>query len=152
MYSLMLETFITDHTLRDKLINSIKTMPTIQKKADWCNQWIDCDKTYAHKLVAFAIVKGVFFSGSFASIFWLKTRGATMPGLRKSNRFIARDEAKHVELACLLYGLLKNKLNENIVYEIMDAAIEIEDEFINSALPCRLLGMNNEIMSQYDIM
>ena len=149
MYSLMLDTFVADTMLKDTLINSIKTMPTIKRKAEWCRQWIDSDKTYAHKLVAFAVVEGVFFSGSFASIFWLKTRGSMMPGLRKSNRFIARDEAKHVELACILYSLLENKLRESTVYEIMDAAIDIEDEFINSALPCKLLGMNQDLMSQY---
>ena len=150
MYSLMLETFVKDNNLKDKLINSIKTMPSIKKKAVWCKKWIDSDKTYAHKLVAFAIVEGIFFSGSFASIFWLKTRpGAIMPGLRKSNKFISRDENKHVELACILYGLLKNKLKESVIYEILEEAIVIEEEFINSSLPCRLLGMNAELMSQY---
>ncbi len=150
MYSLMLDTFIKDNTLKDNLINSISTFPSIKKKALWCKKWIDCDKTFAHKLTAFAIVEGVFFSGSFASIFWLKTRnGGIMPGLRKSNKFIARDEAKHVELACLLYSLLSNKLKESVIYDIMDEAIEIEDEFINDSLPCRLLGMNAMLMSQY---
>ncbi|QGR54040.1 ribonucleotide reductase small subunit [Moumouvirus maliensis] len=150
MYSLMLDTFIKDDILKDKLIKAIKTMPSIKKKADWCNKWIKSDKTYAHKLVAFAIVEGVFFSGSFASIFWLKTRqGNVMPGLIKSNKFIARDENKHVELASILFSLLKNKLKESVVYEIIDEAIQIEDEFINDSLPCRLLGMNSELMSQY---
>ncbi|AVL94903.1 ribonucleotide reductase small subunit [Moumouvirus australiensis] len=150
MYSLMLDTFIKDDILKEKLIKAIKTMPSIKKKADWCNKWIKSDKTYAHKLVAFAIVEGVFFSGSFASIFWLKTRqGNVMPGLIKSNKFIARDENKHVELASILFSLLKNKLKESVVYEIIDEAIQIEDEFINDSLPCRLLGMNSELMSQY---
>lgn len=150
MYSLMLETFVKDDVLKNKLIDAIKTMPAIKRKAEWCHKWIDSDKTYAHKLVAFAIVEGVFFSGSFASIFWLKTRpGALMPGLRKSNKFIARDENKHVELACILYGLLQNRLKESVVHEILDEAITIEDEFINSSLPCRLLGMNANLMSQY---
>ena len=148
MYSLMLDTFVKDDELRKNLIESTTTMPSIMKKAEWCRKWIDSDKTYAHKLIAFAIVEGVFFSGAFASIFWLKTRNV-MPGLRKSNRFIARDEAKHVELACLLYALLRNKLKESVVYHIMDEAIGIEDEFINSALPCRLIGMNSVLMSQY---
>jgi ribonucleotide reductase beta subunit family protein with ferritin-like domain len=150
MYSLMLDTFVKNDKLKEKLINSIKTMPSIKKKAEWCKKWIESDKTYAHKLLAFAIVEAVFFSGSFCAIFWLKTRpGSVMPGLRKSNRFIARDEAKHVELACLLYSLLKNKLKETIVYDIMDEAINIEDEFINASLPCKLLGMNSELMTQY---
>ena len=150
MYSLLLDTFIKDDVLRDKLINAIKSMPSIKKKAAWCNKWIDSDKTYAHKLVAFAIVEGIFFSGSFASIFWLKTRpGSVMPGLRKSNKFIAKDENKHVELACLLYKLLNNKLKESVIYEILKEAIDIEIEFINTSLPCKLLGMNADLMAQY---
>jgi len=150
MYSLLLDTFIKDNVLKKNLIESIRTMPSIKRKAMWCKKWINSDKTYAHKLVAFAIVEGVFFSGSFASIFWLKTRpGSIMPGLRKSNKFIAKDEAKHVELACILYSLLKNKLKESVIYEIFAEAIEIEDQFINDALPCRLLGMNANLMSIY---
>lgn len=150
VYSLLLDTFIDDPILKQRLIDAIKTMPTIKKKAEWCKKWIDSDKPYAHKLIAFAIVEGVFFSGSFASIFWLKTRsGTVMPGLRKSNKFIARDENLHVELAWTLYGLLKNRLRREVVYQIMDEAIAIEDEFINASLPCRLLGMNSESMSQY---
>lgn len=150
MYSLMLDTFIKDEELKNKLIESIKTMDSIKRKAEWCNKWINCDKTFAHKLVAFSIVEGVFFSGSFASIFWLKTRsGKIMQGLRKSNKFIARDENKHVELACLIYSLLKNKLKQEIVYNILEEAIEIEENFINESLPCKLLGMNAKLMSQY---
>lgn len=150
MYSLMLDTFIKDENLKDQLINSIKTMPSIKKKADWCKKWIDSDKTYAHKLIAFSIVEGVFFSGSFASIFWLKTRsGSVMPGLRKSNKFISRDEYKHVELACLLYNLLINKLSDTVVYQILDEAIAIETEFIVESLPCKLLGMNSDLMVEY---
>ena len=150
MYSLMLDTFIKDEKLKNKLIDAVKTMPAIKKKAMWCKKWIDSDKTYAHKLIAFAIVEGIFFSGSFASIFWLKTRpGSIMQGLRKSNKFIARDESMHVELACSLYSLLKNKLKESVVHEILDEAIAYEDEFINASLPCRLLGMNSKLMSQY---
>lgn len=150
MYSLMLDTFVKDDVLKSKLIDSIKTMPSIKKKADWCQKWINSDKTYAHKLVSFAIVEGVFFSGSFCAIFWLKTRkGSVMPGLIKSNRFIARDEAKHVELACLLYALLNNKLRESVVYDIIEEAVQIEDEFINASLPCKLIGMNSKLMSQY---
>jgi ribonucleoside-diphosphate reductase subunit M2 len=150
MYSLMLDTFVKDEILKNKLISAIKTMPSIKRKAEWCKKWIDSDKTYAHKLLAFAIVEGIFFSGSFASIFWLKTRpGSIMPGLRKSNKFIARDENKHVELACILYSLLKNRLKESVVYGIIEEAIAIEEEFINASLPCRLLGMNATLMSQY---
>lgn len=150
MYSLMLDTFIKDPFLKKNLIEAIKTMPSIKKKAQWCKKWICSDKTYAHKLIAFAIVEGIFFSGSFASIFWLKTRpGSIMPGLRKSNKFIARDENKHVELAYILYSLLKNRLKESVVHEILEEAIMIEEEFINDSLPCRLIGMNAILMSQY---
>lgn len=149
-YSLLVDTYIKDQTLKNNIFNSIKTMHSIKRKAEWCKKWINSDKTYAHKLVAFAIVEGVFFSGSFASIFWLKTRaGRIMPGLRKANRFIARDEATHVALAVTLYGLLHNKLKESIVYEIIDEAVTIEDEFINDSLPCKLLGMNSLLMTQY---
>lgn len=150
MYSLMLDTFIKNPVLKNKLINSIKTMSCIKKKAAWCKKWISSDKTFAHKLVAFTIVEGVFFSGAFASIFWLKTKmGSVMPGLRKSNKFIARDEYLHVELACLIKELLKNNLKQSVVYEIIEEAVLIEDEFINSSLPCRLLGINSDLMSQY---
>lgn len=150
MYSLMLDTFVKNESIKDKLINAIKTMPSIKKKAMWCTKWIDSDKCYAHKLVAFAIVENIFFSGSFASIFWLKTRpGAIMPGLRKSNKFIARDENLHVELACSMYNLLQNKLKESVIHEILNEAIDIEIEFINDSLPCRLLGMNADLMTQY---
>lgn len=148
MYSLMIDTYIKNDVLKDKLINSIRTMPSIRKKASWCKKWIDSDKTMAHKLVAFAIVEGVFFSGSFASIFWLKRRNL-MPGLRKSNKFIARDENKHVELAAIHINLLNNRLKQSVVYEIIEEAVQIEDEFINSSLPCKLLGMNSALMSEY---
>jgi ribonucleotide reductase beta subunit family protein with ferritin-like domain len=150
MYSLLIDTFIKEGILKKKLINAIRTMPAVKKKATWCKKWIDSDKTYAHKLIAFSIVEAVFFSGSFASIFWLKTRpGSIMPGLRKSNKFIARDEGLHVELACKLYQLLTNRLKEDVVHEMMREAVLIEDEFINASLPCRLLGMNADLMSQY---
>ena len=150
MYSLMLETFVKNTALKNKLIGAIKSMPAIKKKAQWCKKWIDSDKTFSHKLIAFAVVEGIFFSGSFASIFWLKTRpGSIMAGLRQSNKFIARDENKHVELACILYSLLENKLREEIIYEIFEEAIQIEIEFINTSLPCSLLGMNAELMCQY---
>lgn len=149
-YSLLLDTFVNDNDLKDILINAIETMPAIKKKAEWCKKWIDSDKTYAHKIIAFAIVEGIFFSGSFASIYWLKSKhGKIMKGLRKANRYIARDENLHVILACKLYALLNNKLKESVVYEIMDEAIKHEIEFINDSLPCRLLGMNAELMSNY---
>ena len=150
MYSLMIETFVKDEDVKRGLIDSIRRMPAIKRKADWCKKWIDSDTTYAHKLVAFAFVEGVFFSGSFCSIFWLKTRsGGIMPGLRKSNKFIARDENKHFELACILNGLLKNRLREEIVHEMLEEAIAIEIDFIIESLPCKLLGMNSDSMIEY---
>lgn len=150
MYSIMIDVLISDNTQKTKLFNSIATMPTIAKKAQWCDRWINSDKTFAHKLVAFAIVEGVYFSGSFASIFWLKTRpDSPMPGLRKSNRFIARDEALHVDLACQLYSLLDHRLKQDIVNDMIKDAVKIEEEFINEAIPCALLGMNASSMTEY---
>jgi ribonucleotide reductase beta subunit family protein with ferritin-like domain len=150
MYSLMLETFVTNPILKNRLLNSIRTIPSIKKKAEWYKKWIDSDKTYAHKLIASLIVEGIFFSSAFASIFWLKTRpGKIMPGFLKSNKFIARDEGLHVELAVILYGLLKNKLKEEVIYQMINEALIIEDEFYTQSLPCSLIGMNSTLMSQY---
>lgn len=150
MYSLMIETFIKNPKLKNNLINSIKTMPEMRKKAEWCEKWIKSDKPIAHKMFAFAIVEGIFFSGSFASIFWLKTRDDNlMPGLRNSNTFIARDECQHVILTQLIFSHFKNRLKQSVVEQMIREAVEIEDEFINSALKCRLIGMNSKLMSQY---
>jgi ribonucleoside-diphosphate reductase beta chain len=150
MYSLMLDTFIKDDVEKNRLINSVVSMESIKEKAEWCEKWIESDYTFAHKLVVFSIVEGIFFSGSFASIFWLKTfPGVVMPGLLKSNRFIARDERQHVDLACIIYHHLRNKLKESVVYEIMDMAIAIEKKFIEDSLPNRLSGINSDIMNQY---
>lgn len=149
-YSIMLDTFVEDENLKARLFDSVRTMPCIKKKAEWAFRWIESDTSYAHKLIAFSVVEGVFFSGSFASIFWLKTRpGSIMPGLRKANKFIARDERLHVDLAVQLYLLLNNRLRESVVHQIIDEAIAIELEFITEALPCRLLGMNSDAMSDY---
>jgi ribonucleoside-diphosphate reductase subunit M2 len=148
MYSILLDTFIHDKKESELMINAIQTIPCIKKKAIWCEKWIGSEKTFAHRVIAFAIVEGVFFSGSFASIFWLKNRDI-MPGLIGSNTFIARDEGMHVEFACILYSLLKNRLKYDVVKEIMMEAVSIEKEFINIAIPCRMLGMNSQLMSQY---
>jgi ribonucleoside-diphosphate reductase subunit M2 len=148
MYSLMIDTYIKDQKVKAKLFNAIKTVPCIKKKADWAMKWINSKKSFSHRVVAFAIVEGVFFSGSFCSIFWLRSRGL-LPGLSKSNEFIARDEGMHTDFACLLYSLLNNKLKETVVYQIMDEAIAIEKEFICESLPCKLIGMNSTLMSQY---
>jgi ribonucleoside-diphosphate reductase subunit M2 len=149
-YSILLDTYIQDSGLKNKLFNAIKSMESIKLKKDWCEKWINSDKPFAHKIVAFAIVEGIFFSGAFASIFWLKTKpGKKLAGLRKANRFIARDEALHFILASYIYELLDNKLKQSVIYEILKEAVEIEDKFINQSLPCKMLGMNANLMSQY---
>lgn len=150
MYSLLIDTYIKDQQLYHKIINSITTIPAIKKKADWCKKWMDSDKTFAHKLIAFAIVEGIFFSGAFASIFWLKLRPILiLVGLQSSNELISKDEYLHYSFACMIYRILINKLKPSIIYEMVNEAVLIEDEFINVAIPCSLLGMNSKHMSQY---
>ncbi len=147
-YSLLIDTYIKDKEEKNKLFNAIETMDCVKKKADWALRWID-QGTFAERLVAFAAVEGIFFSGSFCSIFWLKKRGL-MPGLSFSNELISRDEGQHCDFACLLYNKhLINKLPKSVVEKIITDAVEIEKEFILDALPVRLIGMNSELMSQY---
>lgn len=148
-YSLLIETYINDKEEKHKLFNAVQNFPCIRKKADWAIKWIqDKRSSFATRLVAFACVEGIFFSGAFCSIFWLKKRGL-MPGLSFSNELISRDEALHCEFAVLLYGKLVKKLKKEKIYEIITEAVSIEKEFICEALPCRLIGMNSELMSQY---
>ena len=148
-YSLLIETYIKNKTEKNKLFHAIDHFDCIKKKSDWAQKWIhDKNSNFATRLVAFACVEGIFFSGAFCSIFWLKKR-ALMPGLIFSNELISRDEALHCEFAVLLYSKLVNKLDEKIIYDIIKNAVEIEIEFICSALPCKLIGMNSELMSQY---
>lgn len=148
-YSLMIDTYIKDSMEKSKLLNAINTIPCVTKKAEWAMKWItDKNAPFAMRLVAFAVVEGLFFSGAFCSIFWLKERGV-MPGLCTSNEFISRDESLHTEFAILLYSMLNNKLEEGIIYDIVKEAVEIEEEFINESIPCNLLGMNADLMSQY---
>ena len=148
-YSLLIETYIKDSEQKHKLFNSIETIPCIQKKAKWAQKWIhDNRSSFATRLIAFACIEGIFFSGAFCSIFWLKQRGL-MPGLTFSNELISRDEALHCEFAVLLYSHLEKKTNKTRVYEIIKEAVEIEQEFICEALPCRLIGMNSQLMNQY---
>lgn len=148
-YSLLIETYINDKEEKHKLFNAVQTFPCIRKKADWAIKWIqDKRSSFATRLVAFACVEGIFFSGAFCSIFWLKKRGL-MPGLSFSNELISRDEALHCEFAVLLYSKLLKKLKKEKIYEIITEAVTIEKEFICEALPCRLIGMNSELMSQY---
>jgi ribonucleoside-diphosphate reductase subunit M2 len=149
MYSILIDTFIQDSDQRTKLFQAIQHYPCITKKADWAKKWIhDRRSSFAARLVAFACVEGIFFSSSFASIYWIKKRGL-MPGLTLSNEFISRDEALHTEFAILLYNKLLKKLNKKRVYEIIQEAVEIEKEFITESLPCRLIGMNAKLMTQY---
>ena len=148
-YSLLIETYIKDKEEKHKLFNAISNYPCIKKKSDWAQKWIhDNRSSFATRLVAFACVEGIFFSGAFCSIFWLKKRGL-MPGLTFSNELISRDEALHCEFAVLLYSKLLKKMDKSRIHEIIKEAVEIETEFICEALPCKLIGMNSQMMTQY---
>ena len=148
-YSLLIETYIKDKLEKSKLFNAIENFPCIKKKSDWAQKWIhDNRSSFATRLVGFACVEVIFFSGAFCSIFWLKKRGL-MPGLTFSNELISRDEALHCEFAILLYSKLVKKIDKARIHEIIKEAVDIEIEFICEALPCRLIGMNSELMTQY---
>lgn len=147
-YSLLIDTYIKDTSEKSKLFNAIETIDCVKKKADWALRWID-KGSFAERLIAFAAVEGIFFSGSFCSIFWLKKRGL-MPGLSFANELISRDEGMHCDFACMLYtSHLQNKLPEDTVYNIIKDAVAIEKEFVCDALPVDLIGMNSKLMSQY---
>ena len=149
MYSLLIDTYIKDNNEKQKLFEALDNFPCIRKKADWAMKWInDKRSSFATRLLAFACVEGIFFSGAFCSIYWLKKRGK-MPGLTFSNELISRDEALHTEFAILLYKKLTKKLPKKKVVEIIKEAVQIEQEFICDALPCRLVSMNSKLMSQY---
>ena len=148
-YSLLIESYIKDREEKTTLFNAINNFPCIKKKADWAIKWIhDKRSSFATRLIAFACIEGIFFSGAFCSIYWLKKRGL-MPGLTFSNELISRDEALHTEFAVLLYSKLNKKVSKAKVIEIIKEAVDIEKEFICDALPCRLIGMNSELMCQY---
>ncbi|KAL8738982.1 MAG: hypothetical protein Q9190_007905 [Brigantiaea leucoxantha] len=148
-YSLLIDTYIREQKQRQYLFHAVDTIPCIGKKADWAIKWIQDEKsTFANRLVAFAAVEGIFFSGSFASIFWLKKRGL-MPGLTFSNELISRDEGLHTDFACLLFSHLNNRPSKQAVQDIITEAVTIEQEFLTDALPCALLGMNAKLMKQY---
>lgn len=146
-YSLLIDSYIKDPKEKDRLFHSVDTLPCVGKKADWAIKWIG-NGTFAERLIAFAAVEGIFFSGSFCSIFWLKKRGL-MPGLTFSNELISRDEGLHCDFACLLYSQLENPLPQENVTAIITNAVEIEKEFVSDALPVRLIGMNADMMCQY---
>lgn len=146
-YALLIDTYVKDPVEKDRLFHAIDTVPCVGKKAEWALRWIE-GGSFAERLVAFAAVEGIFFSGSFCSIFWLKKRGL-MPGLTFSNELISRDEGMHCEFACLLYKMLENKLTKEAATAIITDAVEIEKEFVTDALPVNLIGMNAKMMSQY---
>lgn len=152
-YSLMLDNLIKDSTEKDHLFQSIKTVESVKKLGDWAMHWIESDLSFAHRVVAFAVVEGIFFSGAFASIFWLKRYKSNgrlfLQGLVKSNEFIARDEGMHVQFACEIYKLLQTKLSKEAVFEIIDDGVRVAKIFMKDALPIRLLGMNSDSMEQY---
>jgi ribonucleotide reductase beta subunit family protein with ferritin-like domain len=148
MYALLIDTYIEDSKEKDFLFNAVKNVEIVKKKADWANKWISCDRPFAERLVAFSAVEGIFFSGSFCSIYWIRERGK-MPGLCKSNDFIARDEGLHTNFAVLLHSMLNNKCSMDSMHKIIKEAVELETEFITEALPCKLIGMNSELMKEY---
>ena len=147
-YSLLIDTYIRDEALKRRTFQATSTTPCVKRKADWALKWIGSKKSFAHRLVAFAAVEGIFFSGSFCAIFWLKKRGL-MPGLTFSNELISRDEGLHTDFACLLYSMLKYKLPREEVESIIKEAVAIEKEFVTDALPVSLIGMNADLMQQY---
>jgi len=148
MYSLLLDAYIKDTAVKNNLFKAIETIDCVKKKADWAIKWIGSDSSFAERLVAFACVEGIFFSGSFCAIFWLKKRGL-MPGLTFSNELISRDEGLHCDFACLLYSLMNKKLDKSVVLEIVKEAVEIEKEFVCDSLPVGLIGMNATMMKDY---
>ena len=147
-YSLLIDTYIKDLTLKNKLLNAVETIPSVKKKADWALKWIGDKSDFSKRVIAFACVEGIFFSGAFCSIFWLKKRGL-MPGLCHSNELISRDEGLHTEFAVLIHHTLQNKCSPEDIYSIVKEAVMIEKEFITESLPCKLIGMNNDLMAQY---
>jgi len=147
-YSLLIDTYIKDSVEKQRLFNAIETVPCVKKKAEWALRWIEKSTSFAERLVAFAAVEGIFFSGSFCSIYWLNNRGL-MKGLSFSNELISRDEGQHCDFACLLYSMLNNKLSKDTVTAIITEAVTYEKEFVSEALPVSLIGMNSNSMCQY---
>merc|ERR1712013_697830 len=147
-YSLLIEQYIKDPAEKDKVFDAIHTMPPVKEKAEWAIQWMNDDCSFAERMLAFAAVEGILFSGSFCAIYWLKKRGL-MPGLTFSNELISRDEGLHADFACMLYGMLQHPLPEDVVHDIIRGAVEVERKFICEALSCDLIGMNSELMTRY---
>jgi ribonucleotide reductase beta subunit family protein with ferritin-like domain len=147
-YCLLIDSYITDPKVRERLFSAHATVPSVERKASWAQRYIGSDATFAERLVAFAAVEGIFFSGSFCAIFWLKKRGL-MPGLTFSNELISRDEGLHCSFACQLYSKLKRKLSQEEIHKIIKEAVDVEKSFICDALPVSLIGMNSRLMGQY---
>ena len=151
-YSLLIDTYVRDETKKNELFNAVTNFPAIKEKADWALKWItgtpESETSFAHRLIAFAIVEGVFFSASFCAIFWLRERGL-LPGLSFANQLIARDESMHTDFACLLYSKIHNRVSQAEVHEMFSGAVEIEKRFITEAIPCSLIGMNADLMTDY---
>ena len=148
-YSLLIDTYISDKNEKNKLLNAIEHIECVKNKAKWAIKWIeDKSSSLGTRLIAFSIVEGIFFSGSFCAIYWLKKRGL-MPGLTFSNELISRDEGLHTDFAVLMYSMVNNKIDFDIVKMMVNEAVELEKDFIINSLPCRLIGMNSELMSQY---
>jgi ribonucleotide reductase beta subunit family protein with ferritin-like domain len=148
VYSLMIDNIVKDTLEKNKLLNAITEYPCISNKALWAKKWIESNSTFAQRLIAFAIVEGIFFSGSFCAIYWIKKKNL-MPGLCDSNELISRDEGMHTDFAVLLYSMIENKISENTVHNMFKDAVSIEKNFICESLPCSLLGMNDKLMSEY---
>merc|ERR1712110_1054529 len=147
-YSLLIEQYIRDPAEKEQVFDAIHTMPPVQQKAQWAVQWMNNENSFAERVVAFAAVEGVLFSGSFCAIYWLKKRGL-MPGLTFSNELISRDEGLHAEFACLMYRTLQQQLPEDVVHNIIRGSVDVERKFICEALSCDLIGMNSELMTRY---
>ena len=148
-YSLLIDTYVKDEIKKDQLFNAVRHFPAIKQKAEWAIKWIESkDAPFAQRLIAFAIVEGVFFSASFCAIFWLRERGL-LPGLTFANQLIARDESLHADFACLLYSKIQNRMSQQVVQDMFREAVEVERIFITEALPCSMIGMNQELMIEY---
>jgi ribonucleotide reductase beta subunit family protein with ferritin-like domain len=151
-YSLLIDTYVRDESKKNELFNAVTRFPAIKEKADWALKWItgtpESETSFAHRLIAFAIVEGVFFSASFCAIFWLRERGL-LPGLSFANQLIARDESMHTDFACLLYSKIHNRVSQAEVHEMFSGAVDIEKRFITEAIPCSLIGMNADLMTDY---
>lgn len=147
-YSLLIEQYIRDPEEKHRLFDAIQTIPAVKEKAEWALQWMNTENSFAERVIAFAAVEGILFSGSFCAIYWLKKRGL-MPGLTFSNELISRDEGLHAEFACLVYSTLQNPLPNDVVHQIIAGAVDAERQFICEALSCDLIGMNSELMTRY---